>query len=128
MPLNLRPITAVAFPAAGAIFIGGAFFAGHYIGRHDAEQRQALATAWEQGADAAEKLRVAESALALLRESKSADAARVLDQYAQRQVQPVSTCFKSPDCATWMAMTAEARTMLQGFVFARERPDVRTSP
>ncbi len=120
-------VASIVLPVLVLSAIGGAFFAGRYIGQYDTEQRYSLVIKMERAADNADKLRIAGAAADMLRNSNPAGAARVLDQYAQVHASSVASCLRLSSCAAWVAPTSESQATLQRYVAAYESPSASKS-
>jgi hypothetical protein len=119
-------------PLLVLLAICGSFFAGHYIGRYDAEKHHSAAMKFVQAAESAGKLRVFASVASLLRESKYDQAIRVLELSAELQVAATLECLSSANCAWLVAPTAESRETLQrlaaAYAAASAPPTSRLAP
>ena len=105
-------VPSIILPIVVAFAIGGAFFAGRYIGGYDADKRHVIAMKTEYAAQSADKLRILSATTELLRASKVAEAIRLADQFASLQVPTITECLSSASCASWIAPTAESRETL----------------
>jgi len=109
-PLNL------ILPITVAVFVAGAYLAGRYVGDYDAQKIHALAGKLQASSESANLLYIAGAVADLLKDSKSSDALRVLEQYARVQAPAVDACLKASDCSWWAAATEERRVALQRYV------------
>ena len=102
-------------PLSVAVAIAGAYFAGRYVGDYDSKKLHARALQLETATESADRLYVAGAVADLLRNSKSAEALQVLEQYASIQAPAVNECLKSPSCSGWVAVSEERRTALKRY-------------
>ena len=99
-----------------ATAIVGAFFAGQYMGRIDAEKLYARVVRVQTGAESTDSLYIAGAVADLLRDAKPSEALRVVEQYAQLRAPSVADCIAAPDCAWWAASSVERQTRIKGLV------------
>ena len=92
--------------------IGAAYFAGRYVGTHDADKRNAAAMKISYADQSANQLRLMSAAGDMLRASKVSEASRLLDQAASLMAPAVVECLRSENCALWIAPTEEAKETL----------------
>ena len=105
-------------PIAAAVSVTGAYFAGHYVGSYDAQKMHVRANGLQDSSERADRLYFAGKIADLLRDSKSVDALRVLEQFARIDAPAVDKCMKASDCSWWIAATQERRTALDRYVKA----------
>ena len=106
----------ILLPLVVLVALCCSFFAGHYIGRYDAESHQAAAFRIAQAAESANSLKLFGSAAVLMRQSKYDQATRLLEQLASLQVPETNKCLSSKQCSWLAAPTPEAREALQRLV------------
>ena len=106
----------LVLPLVVAASIAGAFFAGRYVGSYDAQQVHARATGLTVASESADRLYIAGGLADLLKNSKSLDALRVVEQYARVQAPTVGECLNTPGCSGWIASSEERRTALKRYV------------
>ena len=117
--------TAIILPIVTVLAVGGAYFAGHYVGRYDADKRNLAAMKLVSADQSAKELRVLVAISDLIQQSKISEATRVLDLFASLQVPIVSDCLSKQDCASWIAPTVELRDTLQRQVTERSSEQTR---
>jgi hypothetical protein len=103
-------------PFSVAIAVSGAFFAGRYIGEYDAEKLHAGSLQLQLATESADRLYIVGAVADLLKNSKSAEALRALEQYAKVQAPAVQECLKAADCSCWVAASEEHRAALKRYV------------
>lgn len=103
-------------PFTVAAAIAGAFFAGRYVGSYDAEKLHARSLQFQAAFESADRLYIVGFVADLLKSSKSDEALRALEQYAQIQAPAVQACLKAPGCSWWVAGSEERRTVLERYV------------
>jgi hypothetical protein len=84
---------------AGAAVVA-AYFCGVYIGSYDAKKLYANLMEQSHAEESGERLWMMHKAAVLLREKRSDDALRVLDQFSDVYVASVAKCLEAPECAS----------------------------
>ena len=105
-------------PIAVAVSVAGAYFAGRYVGDYDAQKMHARAGGLQVSSERADRLYIAGRVADLLKDSKSLDALRVLEQFARLDAPAVDECMKASDCSWWIAASEERRIALERYVKA----------
>lgn len=105
-------------PLTVLIAVGGAFAAGHYIARHDAEEATRSAITLIQTEHAAETFKLTNSARLALQESKPEQATQLLTTWAALQAPALMQCHTSPACAAWIGSSLPSQAQLDEFLAA----------
>ena len=98
--------------------MGGAFFAGNYIGSYDAQKRASASAHTAVAQQNARDLLIFGKVVDLLHESKSPEALQVLEQFARLQVPAVAECLGSRECEWWLPQAKETQEALRRYVSA----------
>ena len=110
-------------PVLVGVAIAGAFFSGKYVGAHDHATVVAVAAEINRADESALRLVIAHAAATSIREGKAGDALRVLDQFAQLQVENVAGCLNREACASWLG-SPQRQAELRALVEARSKSKV----
>ena len=113
----MKPLKFI-LPIAVAVSVAGAYLAGRYVGEYDAQKLHARAGKLQALSESASQLYIVGAVADLLKDAKSLDALRVLEQYARVQAPAVDACLKAPNCSWWVAASDERRISLERYVKA----------
>ena len=105
-------------PLTVMIAVGGAFTAGHYIARYDAEKAARSAVGLIQAEHAAETFKLANSARLALQASKPEEAAQILARWAALKAPSLIDCSAKTDCAAWVGAQMPSRAQLEAAIAA----------
>ena len=111
-------ITNIMLPLAVCLAIVGAYAAGHYIGKLDAQGESAVAISNLEASRSAEAFMIASSARQALRNSQPAQAELVLVRYAALQAPALLECSSLPGCAVWVGGLLPTKMQVEDIVAA----------
>ena len=106
----------IFLPVVVVTAVIGAYLAGQYVGRSDAERRFALVGKLLASSQSSDSLFIAGTIADLLKESKPSEALRVTEQFAGLQASALQECLSQASCSWWAAATEEHRTRLRDLV------------
>jgi hypothetical protein len=108
---------------AGAAVVA-AYFAGMHVGSDDANKLYSKVMEQSHAEENGERLWMMHKAAVLLREKRSEDALRVLDQFSDIYVASVAECLDVPECA---ARLGSARRQMELREIVRYRSKAKKS-
>lgn len=100
------------------IAVGGAFAAGHYIARHDAQKSSRSAVALIQAEHAAETFKLANNARMALQASKPEQATELLTTWAALKAPALIECSAKPECTAWVGAQMPSKAQLNEVIAA----------
>ena len=119
---HMKPAT-VILPLTVGLAIVGAFFAGRYVGAYDAGKLHARGAQLQFASERADRLHFSGAIAGLLRESKTAEALRVVEQQARVDAPAVQECLQASGCKRWVSASEERSEVLKHYadVYGRDR-------
>ena len=99
-----------------AASIGGAFFAGRYVGAAEANLRSMQVEGVLAAANSSEALYIAGSIAEMLKTGRPGEALTIAEQYARLKAPAVSECLAMPSCTFWAAASEDRRTHMNGLL------------
>jgi hypothetical protein len=110
--------TSVLLPVLVVAAVGGAFFAGNYIGSYDAQKRASASAHILVAQQNAHDLFILGKVADLLHESKPTEALQLLEQFARLKVPAVTECLGSRECEWWLPQAKETQEALRRYLSA----------